>query len=197
MLGCFPMDESNGSWNSEIVNALVKGALETMVQKHGVLEQNIHIESVPGSWELPISVSRYNHFDSVANPRLIAGSQVQSTVGSSDLLGSGDVSMSMPEPSGSPKTSPFDAVIAIGVLIKGETMHFEYIADSVSQGLMRVGLDTGVPVIFGLLTVLSEKQAMARAGMIDGEMHNHAVDWASAAVELGSKGKNWAQGKLS
>jgi 6,7-dimethyl-8-ribityllumazine synthase len=197
MLGCFPMDESNGSWNSEIVNALVKGALETMVQKHGVLEQNIHIESVPGSWELPISVSRYNHFDSVANRRLIAGSQVQSTVGSSDLLGSGDVSMSMPEPSGSPKTSPFDAVIAIGVLIKGETMHFEYIADSVSKGLMRVGLDTGVPVIFGLLTVLSEKQAMARAGMIDGEMHNHAVDWASAAVELGSKGKNWAQGKLS
>lgn len=135
--------------------------------------------------------------DSAANRRLIAGSQVQSTVGSSDLLGSGDVSMSTPEPSGSPKTSPFDAVIAIGVLIKGETMHFEYIADSVSKGLMRVGLDTGVPVIFGLLTVLSEKQAMARAGMIDGEMHNHAVDWASAAVELGSKGKNWAQGKLS
>jgi len=197
MLGCFPMDSSNGSWNSEIVNALVKGAVETMVQKHGVLEQNIHIESVPGSWELPISVSRYNDSENGVNRRLIAGSQVQSTVGSSDLLGSGDVSMSTPEPSGSPKTSPFDAVIAIGVLIKGETMHFEYIADSVSKGLMRVGLDTGVPVIFGLLTVLSEKQAMARAGMIDGEMHNHAVDWASAAVELGSKGKNWAQGKLS
>jgi 6,7-dimethyl-8-ribityllumazine synthase len=191
------MDSSNGSWNSEIVNALVKGAVETLVQKHGVLEQNIHIESVPGSWELPISVSRYNDSENGVNRRLIAGSQVQSTVGSSDLLGSGDVSMSTPEPSGSPKTSPFDAVIAIGVLIKGETMHFEYIADSVSKGLMRVGLDTGVPVIFGLLTVLSEKQAMARAGMIDGEMHNHAVDWASAAVELGSKGKNWAQGKLS
>lgn len=196
MLGCFLMDLSNGSWNSEIVNALVKGAVETMVQKHGVLEQNIHIESVPGSWELPISVSRCNYFENAANPRLIAGSQVQSTVGSSDLLGSGDVSMSTPEPSSSPKTSPFDAVIAIGVLIKGETMHFEYIADSVSKGLMRVSLDTGVPVIFGLLTVLSEKQAMARAGMIDGEMHNHAVDWASAAVELGTKGKNWAQGKL-
>jgi 6,7-dimethyl-8-ribityllumazine synthase len=88
-------------------------------------------------------------------------------------------------------------VIAIGVLIKGETMHFEYIADTVSQGLMRVGLDTGIPVIFGLLTVLTEKQAMARAGMIEGEMHNHADDWGSAAVELGSKGKSWAQGKLS
>jgi 6,7-dimethyl-8-ribityllumazine synthase len=45
-------------WNSEIVSALVKGATETMIQKHGVLEENIHVESVPGSWELPISVSR-------------------------------------------------------------------------------------------------------------------------------------------
>ena len=131
-----------------------------------------------------------------SNSRLIAGSQVQSTVGSSDLLGSGDVSMSTPQPGESALTSPFDAVIAIGVLIKGETMHFEYISDSVSKGLMRVGLDTGVPVIFGLLTVLEEKQAMARAGMIDGQMHNHAVDWGSAAVELGSKGKKWSQGTL-
>lgn len=105
--------------------------------------------------------------------------------------------MSTKKTAGSALTSPFDAVIAIGVLIKGETMHFEYIADSVSKGLMRVGLDTGVPVIFGLLTVLTEKQAMARAGMIDGEMHNHGVDWGSAAVELGVKGKQWAHGNLA
>jgi 6,7-dimethyl-8-ribityllumazine synthase len=131
-----------------------------------------------------------------SNRRLIAGSQVQSTVGSSDLLGSGDL-MYSPESMDAPLAAPFDAAIAIGVLIKGETMHFEYISESVSHGLMRVGLDTGVPVIFGLLTVLKENQAMARAGMIDGEMHNHAVDWGSAAVELGSKGKQWARGKLS
>jgi 6,7-dimethyl-8-ribityllumazine synthase len=81
-------------------------------------------------------------------------------------------------------------------LIKGETMHFEYIADAVSTGLMRIGLDTGIPVIFGLLTVLTEEQAMARAGIIDGKMHNHGVDWGSAAVEMGSKGKKWAQGTL-
>src|SRR4051794_191713 len=55
-----------------------------------------------------------------------------------------------------PSTAPFDAIIAIGVLIKGETMHFEYIADAVSHGLMRVQLDAGVPVVFGLLTVLNE-----------------------------------------
>ena len=56
----FPVEVSERRWNSEIVNALVKGAKETMIQKHGVLEQNIQIEGVPGSWELPIGVSRYD-----------------------------------------------------------------------------------------------------------------------------------------
>ena len=127
---------------------------------------------------------------------MIAGSQVQATVGSSDLLGSSDVSLRTEDSAALGLKSSFDAVIAIGVLIKGETMHFEYIAEAVSHGLMKVGLDTGVPVIFGVLTVLSEKQAMARAGMVEGEMHNHGNDWGSAAVELGSKGKKWTQWKI-
>lgn len=93
-------------------------------------------------------------------------------------------------------TSPFDAIIAIGVLIKGETMHFEYIADATSHGLMRVQLDCGVPVVFGLLTVLSEEQAMARAGMKDGH-HCHGEDWGAAAVELGLKRRSWALGKIT
>ncbi|POS88214.1 hypothetical protein EPUL_000794 [Erysiphe pulchra] len=83
---------------------------------------------------------------------------------------------------------PFpDALIAIGVLIKGETMHFEYIADSVSQGLMKVQLDKNVPIIFGLLTVLCQEQAEVRAGMKPGG-HNHGEDWGNAAVELGMMG---------
>lgn len=95
-----------------------------------------------------------------------------------------------------PSTKPFDALIAIGVLIKGETMHFEYIADSVSQGLMRVQLDTGVPVIFGLLTVLSEQQGLARAGVVEGS-HNHGEDWGSAAVEMAVKRRAWQAGELN
>jgi 6,7-dimethyl-8-ribityllumazine synthase len=91
--------------------------------------------------------------------------------------------------------APFDAIVAIGVLIKGESMHFEYIADSVSQGLMRVQLDVGVPVIFGLLTVLSEEQGFARSGLSDGG-HNHGEDWGSAAVELGVKRAAWAKGEM-
>ncbi|TPX64749.1 6,7-dimethyl-8-ribityllumazine synthase [Spizellomyces sp. 'palustris'] len=81
---------------------------------------------------------------------------------------------------------PFDACISIGVLIKGSTMHFEYIADATSQGLMRVGLDTKIPVIFGVLTCLTEDQAFERAGIGRGSSkgHNHGEDWAQAAIEM-------------
>lgn len=83
----------------------------------------------------------------------------------------------------------------MGVLIKGETMHFEYIADAAVHGLMRVQLDTSVPVILGILTVLNEEQAKARAG-IDGKGHNHGEDWGLAAVEMGVKRQEWTKGKI-
>jgi 6,7-dimethyl-8-ribityllumazine synthase len=92
-------------------------------------------------------------------------------------------------------TAPFDAMIAIGTLIKGDTMHFEYIADAVSHGLMRVQLDAGVPVIFGLLTVLNEKQGLARAGL-EKDGHNHGEDWGLAAVEMGVKRRGWTKGEM-
>lgn len=83
----------------------------------------------------------------------------------------------------------YDAVIAIGVLIKGSTMHFEYIAEATANGLMRVGillnsgLDQKRPVIFGVLTCLTDQQALQRAG-IGHCAHNHGIDWAQAAVEM-------------
>ena len=76
-------------------------------------------------------------------------------------------------------------------------MHFEYISDSVSHGLMRVQLDTGCPVVFGLLTLLTEEQGLERAGIDEGKkMHNHGIDWGQAAVELGVKRKGWAEGNF-
>lgn len=92
--------------------------------------------------------------------------------------------------------APFDAVIAIGVLIKGSTMHFEYICDSVSHALMKIQIDTGVPVIFGVLTALTEDQALERAGLGRGSEkgHNHGEDWGLAAVEMGTHSKRWAEG---
>ena len=93
---------------------------------------------------------------------------------------------------------PFDAVIAIGVLIKGSTMHFEYICDAVSHALMRLQMDSGVPVIFGVLTALTEDQALERAGIGRGasQGHNHGEDWATAAIEMGSQAKKWSDGKF-
>ncbi|TGJ81041.1 hypothetical protein E0Z10_g7727 [Xylaria hypoxylon] len=174
-------------WNETIIGPLLDGT-KAQLAKCGVKDSNIVVQSVPGSWELPIAVQR-----------MYTASQIQqsssggaSTAG--DLLGSSTTDLTSLAADAS-SSRPFDAIIAIGVLIKGETMHFEYISDAVSQGLMRVGLDLGVPVVFGVLTVLNDEQAKARAGLTNGS-HNHGEDWGLAAVELGVKRAAWAQGKM-
>ena len=113
---------------------------------------------------------------------------------STPALGSSSSAVAATMPS-----QPFDAVIAIGVLIKGSTMHFEYICESVSHALMRVTLDTGVPVIFGVLTALTDDQALERAGIGRGENrgHNHGEDWALAAIEMASSARRWSEGKFT
>ncbi|WZH39698.1 67-dimethyl-8-ribityllumazine synthase [Fusarium acuminatum] len=174
-------------WNSTIIEPLVTGAKEKLLAA-GVKESNIVVQSCPGSWELPIAVQRY------ALPIIRTSIQGTSTGGPSatDLLASSTTDLSsMPAAT----AGAFDAIIAVGVLIKGETMHFEYIAESTCQGLMRVQLDTGVPVILGVLTVLTDDQAKARAG-IDGKGHNHGEDWGLAAVEMGVKRREWANGTI-
>ena len=77
----------------------------------------------------------------------------------------------------------FDAVVCLGCLIKGDTMHFEYLAEAVSQGLSRVALDSGVPVAFGVLTTLTDEQALERARPGDG---NKGAEVARAAIEMAS-----------
>jgi 6,7-dimethyl-8-ribityllumazine synthase len=79
------------------------------------------------------------------------------------------------------RSGSFDAVICIGCLIKGDTMHFEYIASATSHGIMEASTTTGVPMAFGVLTTLTEEQAAARAG--DGP-DNKGREAALAAVEM-------------
>jgi 6,7-dimethyl-8-ribityllumazine synthase len=69
-----------------------------------------------------------------------------------------------------------DAVVALGCLIKGETPHFEYISQAVSTGLMQLGLSTGVPIAFGVLTVLNEAQALDRVGGAQGHKGEEATE---------------------
>ena len=61
------------------------------------------------------------------------------------------------------ETGRYAAVICLGCLIKGETMHFEYIAESAAHGIMEASAVTGIPITFGVLTTLTDEQAVARA----------------------------------
>ena len=81
------------------------------------------------------------------------------------------------------ESSRVDVVVAVGCLIKGDTMHFEYICEGVTQGIMRLNADTETPVIFGVLAVLNEAQARARAGLEPGS-HNHGEEWAQSAIKM-------------
>lgn len=132
---------------------------------------NIIIQSVPGSYELPFAAQRmYTASQSSSTGSLVsAATDLLGASGSAlDLMkGAGEGGASGSSSAEGGASGPLDAVIAIGVLIKGSTMHFEYISDAVSHGLMRVQLDTGCPVIFGVLTCLTEEQAYTRAGIRD------------------------------
>src|SRR5690606_38954692 len=76
------------------------------------------------------------------------------------------------------------AVICLGCVIRGDTPHFEYVAGNCAGGVMRVSLETGVPVIFGVLTVESEQQAIARTGGGHGHAGIAAADAAAEMVAL-------------
>jgi len=128
-------------WNDEITFALRDGAIKTL-QKHGVIEENIVVDYVPGSFELPFA-AKY------AAERLFC-----------------------------------DAVICLGCVIQGETRHFEFINNAVANGITNVGLQTDIPVIFGVLTPDTWEQAKARAGGVHGNKGDEAAITAIKMVAL-------------
>ena len=125
-------------WNADITNALLNGTKETLL-KAGVLEDNIEVLYVPGSFELPW--------------------------GARQIM----------------KPGKKDAVICLGCIIQGETKHDEYIASAVASGIMQLGLMSGIPVIFGVLTTNTEEQAKDRAG---GKHGNKGSEAAVAALQM-------------
>ena len=110
-----------GSWHTEVMNGLIKGAHETIMAAGA----DHTLFRVAGAFELPLAAQA--------------------------ALGAGE----------------FDAVVCLGVIIRGGTPHFEYVSSSVTDGLTRVQLDTGKPVGFGILTTDTEQQALDRAGLPD------------------------------
>ncbi len=75
----------------------------------------------------------------------------------------------------------YDAVIALGAVIRGSTAHFDYVAGNSARGVAQASMDTGVPVIFGVLTTDTIEQAIERAGTKSG---NKGFDAAAAAIEM-------------
>ena len=89
------------------------------------------------------------------------------------------------------ESGEYDAVVCLGCLIKGETMHFEYIAEAASHGIMQAAAATGVPMAFGVLTTLTEEQAAERSRSGPG---NKGREAAAAALEMATLFRNLDEG---
>lgn len=76
----------------------------------------------------------------------------------------------------------YDAIICLGAVIKGQTPHFDYVSAEVSKGIAAASFQTGVPVIFGILTTDTMQQALERAGI----KSNHGWEYAMNAIEMAS-----------
>jgi len=79
------------------------------------------------------------------------------------------------------ETKKYDAIICLGAVIRGATPHFEYVANEVSKGIAKVGLDAGIPVAYGIITADNLEQAIERAGTKAG---NRGFDAAVNAIEM-------------
>ncbi|MFB9067169.1 6,7-dimethyl-8-ribityllumazine synthase [Pseudofulvimonas gallinarii] len=125
-------------YNAEIVQALVKGARDTL-KAQGVGERDIRVTEVPGAWELPLAAAYVADDEDVV------------------------------------------AVIALGCVVRGETRHFEHVADECARGLMTVQLESGIPVANGVLAVEQYEHARERAG---GKLGNKGEECALAAITM-------------
>jgi 6,7-dimethyl-8-ribityllumazine synthase len=132
---------------------------------------------------LAIVVSRFNDF---VTQRLLEGAR-----GALDRYGVGADEADVAYVPGSfelplaarrlAESGRYHAIICLGAVIRGETPHFDYVANQVSSGIGRASYETGVPVIFGVITADTTQQALERAG---GKMGNKGYDAAVSAIEM-------------
>ena len=133
-------------WNDHITNRLMDGAITTLLE-NGVSESNIHIQRVPGAFELPLGAQYFC------------------------------------------ERTDIDGVITIGVVIQGETRHFDFVCSGTTQGIMDVMLKHNKPVAFCVLTDNHEQQSLDRAG---GKHGNKGIEAAAACLQMISNKKKFA-----
>ncbi len=141
-------------WNSDITFALLEGAIETLT-KAGVKEEYIEVVHVPGTVELTYAAAKTIERNAP------------------DML---DILASEYE-----INAPLAAVIVIGCVIQGDTPHFDYVCQSVTQGVTILNVKAEVPVIFSVLTTLNKQQALDRCG---GCLGNKGVEGAFTAMKM-------------
>ena len=98
------------------------------------------------------------------------------------------------------QTGNFAAVIALGVVIRGDTPHFDYVAGQTAAGIMRASMDTGVPVMFGVITADTLEQALVRSGeKADNKGHEaaiSAIEMANELLEIESRSAEFFRDKI-
>jgi 6,7-dimethyl-8-ribityllumazine synthase len=130
-----------------------------------------------------IIISRFNSF---VSDRLLSGAMdalerhgaVQDNIVVAWVPGSFEIPLTAKKMA---QSGNYDAVICLGALIRGETPHFDYLASAVTKALGTIGLESGIPVIYGVLTCNTMEQAIERAGLKSG---NRGFDAALAAIEM-------------
>jgi 6,7-dimethyl-8-ribityllumazine synthase len=148
------------------------------------LQPVVHEGQLNGQgFRFAIVASRWNDF--------ISGRLVEGALDALERLGTDEQSVELYKVPGAfeipllalklASTGRFAAVICLGTIIRGQTPHFEYIASEVANGIAQAGLQTGVPVIFGVVTADTVDQAIDRAGV---KLGNKGFEAATAAVEL-------------
>jgi 6,7-dimethyl-8-ribityllumazine synthase len=146
---------------------------------HRVVEGNLDASGL----QFAIVVSRFNSMitdrllDGALDALLRSGSKEQN-IDVVKVPGSWELPMAAAEIA---RQKKHDAVICLGCLIRGETPHFDYIASGATKGLAQIGVETGVPIAFGVLTANNVEQAVNRAGIKNG---NKGFDAAMTAIEM-------------
>ena len=139
--------------------------------------QPLHVGDATG---LRIAVARSRFNDSVTSGLAAGAVEYLTATGAEFRMFEAPGAFELPLISARLLEAGYDAVVALGAVIDGETDHYEHVATQATAGLMRVMLDTGKPVAFGILTVREEAHAIARSGPGPG---NKGAEAAAAAVE--------------
>lgn len=143
-------------FNQSIGEALIAGAADCL-HRHGVAADDVLLVTVPGAWEIPQALAALALMDPIDPIDPIDPMSPRRGIGR------------------------LDAIIALGVVIRGETPHFEYLARECTAGIARAGERLGLPVAYGVLTCDTTEQAEERAG---GKAGNKGWEAALAALEM-------------